>query len=416
MRPWMWLAVSVMVIFGAFDMLRGLAAPLLMRAWHVDYATLGAAFAAGSTGYLGGTFLSGWLVERLGVRGVAVLGSAIQILGTAGVVVSNSYPLALLSFLCSGLGGGTLEIAVNAVVPATVSGSAAQARRFNLLHGAYGAGAFVFPLFAGLVIALPGAWRVLYAVLGLATLVTAFWAVRLRPLPLRRAAASADAPAAEPGERPAMEAAASGRGRADRPWWAHPLLWVLLIAILAYVMAEMGLATWSTLYLVRTHGIALRTGSFLISGFYFWFTLGRLTASRWVTHFGSSRVLAAAVALSLVAVAGLFLPQVPAALAALCLAGLGFAAIFPTITALASHLFPAQAGRVLGLLFTAAGVGSLGTNLVIGAAAEHWGIGASMVVVWLCLVLVAAALAVASGRTAARGRVRSAASVESSSR
>jgi fucose permease len=171
-------------------------------------------------------------------------------------------------------------------------------------------------------------------------------------------------------------------------------LWALLTAIFAYVMAEVGLATWVSSYLLRVRGVALNTGSYLLSGFYFWFTMSRLTAPWWVTRLGAGRALAAALAVSVLAVAWLLLP-LPGPAVALCLAGLGFAPVFPTITALASDLFRDQAGRVLGLLFSAAGVGSLWTNLFIGGVAQRFGIAASIVVVLVCLLVTGTALAAA---------------------
>lgn len=49
-----------------------------------------------------------------------------------------------------------------------------------------------------------------------------------------------------------------------------------------YVMAEVGLATWLPTYLVQVRGIALTEGAFYLSGFYLVFTIGRLTAHRWI--------------------------------------------------------------------------------------------------------------------------------------
>jgi fucose permease len=408
-RHWFALSIWTMAVFGAFDMLRGLAAPLMQQAWQIDYAALGAVFAAGAAGYLAGTFLTGLVVERAGLRPVTVIGALLLVLGTCGVVTSHRYGWAFGSFLCAGLGSGILEVGVNAVVPATAHGAEAQARRFNLLHGAYGAGAFAFPLAAGLCIAQPGAWRALYAVLGAATAVVAAWAAMLPALAVASgcsddAAAASGLPAGEGVSKTSADTLRTAPSQSGQPhshsvgdgtrWWAHPLLWALLVAIFAYVMAEVGLATWVPTYLLRVRGVPLTLGSYLLSGFYLWFTLGRLTAPWWLTRLGPRRALAAALMVSLGAVLWLLLP-LPGAAWALWLAGLGFASVFPTVTALASDIFSRQAGRVLGLLFTAAGVGGLWTNLLIGGLAQRWGIRAGMALVLAYLGVTAGALAAA---------------------
>jgi len=382
-------ALLVMVLFGASDMVRGVAAPMMQRDWHLTYFQLSNIFVANSLGYLVGSFLSGWFIHRLGTRWT-VLGSGMG-LGVALLLIIDlrSFLALLVSFALAGIFSGWQEIGVNHVVPEMIVEDSLQSKYFNWLHGLYGAGAFVFPAIAGMLIRTTHSWRfpyiVLLAYLAVPLLLTAsHWPKMTRPMPLQPKS---------PGSAASDVETTGFNGEQKRHLSIKsPLLLLLILSIGFYVMAEIGVASWLTTYLVGTRGFSINTASYVLSAFYFTFTVGRLTAHLWVPRVGDERsiVLGLSLAILLFSVA-LTARHIPAAsIAAFALAGLGFSIVFPTIAAVASYRFAAQSGQVLGLLFTASGVGSLLSNWLIGLVSTTFNlnVGLWLVVFFLVMVLI----------------------------
>jgi fucose permease len=372
-RFWFPLSLFTMLVFGGYDILRGVAAPLMRADWHLSYGQLGTAFAVGSFGYLIGTFLTGFVIERFGLKPVMAIGAAIMVLGTVGIIQSHTYLWAVASFLVNGLGGGVLEIGVNAVVPGISQSASDQSRYFNWLHGFYGIGACGFPLLVAWLIRLTGSWRFVYLLLLVAVMAVLASSLLART---RNSRATTDV---------------TSRSDAPGGLWREKALYGLLVAIMAYVMAEVGLGTWLTTYLLQARGVSLAVSSLCLSGFYLTFTIGRLSAPLWLNRLGHERSVLAGLVLSMLALAVAWLPgSLP--LVGFWVAGVGFSIIFPTITAIASHTFAANSGKVLGVLFTAAGIGSLATNGLIGGIATLWGVAAGFSLIWIYLLVVLASM------------------------
>lgn len=362
-----------MLFFGALDMSRGIAAPLMQHDWRLTYLQLGYAFVANSLGYLVGSFMSGFIADRYGMKLVMVIGGGLTGCGLAVIVGFHAYIGLILGFLCMGLGNGWLEIAVNSVVPAISKNSHEQAAHFNTLHGFYGVGAFSFPVIAVWLIRVGGAWRFLYEILLGVSLVIFLLTVCIN---LR----GYDKPR-NPERIPHDTRHSLG------PVLKSPVLYLLLLGITAYVMAEAGIASWLPTYLVKIRKLSVTESSLVLSGFYLTFTVGRLSGKYWVTKFGEYRsiLISTCMAFGLSAVA-LILPHT---LICFIFAGFGFSIVFPTIASIASHTFAEHSGKILGFLFTAGGIGSLGVNWLVGFLATNYGltVGFSTVLLFLLLVL-----------------------------
>jgi fucose permease len=368
------LSMFTMLFFGMLDMSRGIAAPLMQHDWRLSYLQLGYAFAANSLGYLTGSFMSGFVADKRGMKPVLVIGCTLTSCGLALIVGLHAYFGLIVGFLCMGLGNGWLEIAVNSVVPAISKSSEDQAAYFNVLHGFYGVGAFGFPVAAVWLIRVGGAWRFLYDILlGISVLifilgiVIHFWR---------------GGPAQAPLHKPQVVRSSL------KPLLRNPVLYLLLCGITAYVMAEGGIGSWLPTYLVQVRKLSVTQSSLYLSGFYFTFTLGRLSGKFWVSKLGDYRAVLICTTIAF-CLTGISL-WIPHTLFSLVIAGAGFSIVFPTIASIASHTFADHAGKVLGFLFTAGGTGSLLINGLIGFLATQYGlaVGFSTVLFFLLLVIV----------------------------
>ncbi|MCY0895666.1 MAG: MFS transporter [Alicyclobacillaceae bacterium] len=367
-----------MFVFGAIDMTRGVSGPLMQQGWHLSYLQLGYLFTANSTGYLFGSFVAGTVMARLGMASILRLGAFLSGIGLTGVLLSPGYAVALACFLLSGFGNGWLEIGVNAVVPAISSGPADSSRKFNTLHGFYGVGCVVFPTVAAVLANRTGTWHTGFAVTAgfMFTLLVIVLLIRYR-----RLTPSADA-------HPAVVESAHTSTKAKRSLWTNPLFYGFAVALMMYVMIESGIASWLPTFMVHVHGMSVRNGSLYLTGFYFLFTLGRLSGRLWVPRVGEYRAIfiSGLVLFMVLAVAVID----PSLYVLFIVAGVGCAVIFPTVVSIASHAFPKNVGAVLGVLFTGAGIGSMLVNSLIGVLATHYGLAKAF---WIFPVLVLVVLA-----------------------
>ncbi|MCL6547972.1 MAG: MFS transporter [Alicyclobacillus sp.] len=378
-RFWLGLGLYAMFVVGCADMLRGSAAPLMQADWNLSYGRLGLVFALGALGYLGGTLFGGPALARLGIRRVIAMGALTMALGTFAVAAAPGVEAGAAGLAAAGFGSGCLEVGVNAVIPRLTPSAHGQSRDFNWLHGFYGVGAFALPLAVGWLLQTARAWRPVYAVLGVAVAVVSAIAVIQRRHDIDRL------------NEPLSTHPATVSRPASPAMWRDPALWLLAFAIGVYVMAEVGIGNWLTAYLVDVRGTSLAVASMCLSGFYLTFTAGRLTAPLWLHRLSPRTAVLAAVAFSLLWAGVALLPWAGAP-AGWVIAGFGFSIVFPTLTAIASHAFPSDSGRAIGVLFTAAGIGSIATNEVIGNAAARWGLGAGFALIagFLAMVWIAA--------------------------
>jgi fucose permease len=362
-----------MFFFGSIDAWRSIVTPMIQEDMALDYLQLSTAFSLSSFGYLAGSFIGGFTVDKTGLKRVTVIGGILIAAGLMLYMSVDHLALFMAGFLISGMGGGIFEVGINGVVPAVSKSAEDQARYFNWLHGFYGIGATVVPLFGVWILPHFDDWRSgFWFVLTVLALVLMYVA-KLR-----------------------YEGAATVRKKADdhrfdpvAKWKPSLMLYGLLIAVMMYVMAEVGFAAWLPTYLVRVKNLTISEGAFYLSGFYLIFTAGRLTGHWWINRLGQTWAVLIS---SFVAIAALAIAVWgnEATLFFFIVAGIGFAAVFPTIAAIACHLFAGHAGKVLGLLFAASGIGALLANVLIGAVAATYGLKQGFFLIFLflgCVIL-----------------------------
>jgi fucose permease len=361
-------ALWTMVIYGAIDATRSATGPLLQAQTHITYTQLGALFAANSIGYLLGSLPGGFALHHVGLKRIILCGSIGLGAILAVLPIWHIYLLLWLGFFVLGWMMGWLEIGINAVIPAVSTSSRAESTGFNLLHGCYGVGATVVPIVVIWLATASGSWGTPFYGIGLLTLLAALAIARFR-FPK----------APEPMRQPEQHAA-------QTRLFTSPLLYTLLIAITLYVVAETGTAAWLPTYLVHAQGQSVNQSSWFLTGFYLVFTIGRLSGPVWVHHLGpyGSIVFSSVFSLVLFSIA-LISPSMPVLF---IISGFGFAVTFPMIVHIASQAFAQETGRVLGVLFTSAGVGSMAMSWLIGILATRCSIQTAFWLIPVSLVLV----------------------------
>ncbi|HEY8285628.1 MAG TPA: MFS transporter, partial [Chloroflexota bacterium] len=165
--------------------------------------------------------------------------------------------------------------------------------------------------------------------------------------------------------------------------------------------AEVLVGDWSATFLERIHGMDKVAAATSVSLYWGGLAAGRLLSgilSRW---YNSRQLLIGYTGLSVLATVALVgAPNVPLALAALTLTGLGYAAVFPLVMAVAGEVFPAMTGSAAGLLIAAASIMGAVFPWVGGVLVQYADSRAAML---LALPATLAQLAIALVLARARG-------------
>lgn len=368
----------------------------IAEAFGAGERAMGLLISAHFAGFIATTAAAGWLIDRAGLR--PVMAGGVGVLGAALVAFGQSPNLELLFFFMfmTGVGGGAVEAAVNALI-STLYGDT-RVYNLNLLHIFFGIGAFTWPAAAGYMLAAGVSWRALYAMIGAFSLVMAVVMGAQK--------------------FPAPQSGAPGGAREALAMLRQPAVWLLGGVVALYVGAEIGINAWIVRYfdeeLLQGRGFSYRlaigpaaftvTTSMVLTLYWFSMTVGRVFSTAAGRAMPDYALLRAVTLLSAVFGVAAFLVRDPRlALLFLTLTGLAFSGIFPTTLAMGGNRFPARLGLISGIVIAFSGVGNVALNAAIGEIAQRSSIRHGML---FAAVLLAgmAACAFALGKNGARER------------
>ncbi len=347
-----WACNSGMFVFGIVLAVLGVLLPLLFEMIQLEPSEAGALFLFLNFGALLITFSAGPAFDRFGYKWILV-GCAFLTAGAFGGMGSaESYTaFAACSFLI-GVGGGGLNAGINALVADLYP--AEKAAALNRVGIFFGAGTFFIPLFVGTLLTFFPVGSILFwtglicAIPGLLFLIF--------PFPdFRR----------DTGIQPGRILKLFGK----------PLL--LLAAALLFFQSGNEITTggWLTTFLTGRIGVSPQESSYFLSAFWFALIVGRIAAARVLALISPASLVQVGALISSAALALLHVADNPTAAFALSfLAGLGMAAIFPSVLGQATSRFPDHSGSVVGMLLGTALVGGMLIPWLTGWIVQQHGI------------------------------------------
>ena len=344
--------------FGFVDNLKGPILPNLLQELNFSYSQGGGILFGAYLGFVIATLLAGPLSDLLGNRLILLAAALFIALGTVGMSNAATYALLFSAMLVIGLGMGAIEVGGNGLIVGLHP--QAQGRFLNLLATFHGVGSLLAPLYAAWLLAGNGSWRQVFLYsLPLALLLAILFLLTKGPAITQQ-------------ERHTFDWAALRRSGFS------PTMRFFYLAIALYVATELGIANWIVEYLIKSKGLAQTTASYYLSGFFGCIMVGRLVGSVVVERIGYLRsVWLATVGTLLCLLVALVAP--PALAFFLPLSGLFCSIIVPTLTAAVARLHPQNTGTILGLLFTAGGIGGALGPAIMGVASValgiQWGFG-----------------------------------------
>jgi MFS transporter, FHS family, glucose/mannose:H+ symporter len=330
-------------LFGFTDNLKGPTLPPMIAELGINYGTGGNIFFSQYVGFLIATLLTGILADKFGLKLVILLAGALLAIGVGGYSTLKTASLLSVSLFIIGLGLGAFELGPNAVIVSLYRTQ--KGLYLNLMSVMHGLGATLAPLFAGWLFSMDVNWRTIYRWDLLLIAIFIIFSLFLR-FPKAEKMASLNF-------KDVTRVAFKG----DVPLY--------YLAIMFYVSAEIGIASWLVIYLQEIRGISVAASNQSLALFFAMLMFGRFLGSFFVQRLGYLRSVLIAAFLAIVSLSigtftslAFFLP----------LTGFFFSIIFPTITAAVSDTHHENVNTLLGLLFTFAGLGG-----VFGPWLAAWG-------------------------------------------
>jgi MFS transporter, FHS family, glucose/mannose:H+ symporter len=338
------------VVVGMASVLLGPILPTLSARWQITDLQAGSLFAAEFAASTLGAVLASHFR-----RGCVVFGYAAIAAGLAALAL-GSYGVALAAFVLLGAGMGAANTATNLIFGAKKTEGIEQpgerGARLSRLNFFWGLGAVSCPEFVALALR-PGTLRLL--LLGLSLCALAVFAAFTPLLRKRRSSEPANLKPAVTGEK------------LDLPVFA---LFSLLLFL--YVGGETSISGWIATYAYRFNGLSTAHSSLFVSAFWLSIVVGRAAVPLLLRFASELTVLISAVVTALAGIAVLLFPQSTAiSLAAVALAGLGCAPVFPLAVArLLAHI---GNSRHAGWIFAICGSGAAVLPWITGLLSAHTG-------------------------------------------
>jgi fucose permease len=344
------LLVAGFVVYGAAFTSFGAAVPLIIGQYHWSYAATGLVLAALSVGFFVANYLCGLYLQTSSAKRIyvaAALACAV-ILAFFGRSPSPAVNLAL-SFLV-GVSQGVIDLATN--FETTRLERPGESRRMNLLHAAFSAGAILGPLAVGALAQMGVEWRGAFA--GFAGLFVALGAFA--------------AFARFPGPQPRPREPAGGARLLQ-----EPVLVLLCLIMALYIGTELGASNWIAEYSVRMLGATPAVGAFALSTLWVGMFAGRAFLAFVRVKARPQAMLVGLACLGVASLAGFLAARslLPAFAAAFAM-GVAFSGVFPFVMTITGHTF--QSAAAVGLVGTAAGLGSFSLSFLLAAIAQAVGL------------------------------------------
>lgn len=304
-------------------------------------------------GYLGGTLLSGRLLDRH--PGHPILAGAVALSAIALSLMPLAPALGILAVLVlvMGFAQGLMDVGSNTLIVWVFHDKVGP--YLNGLHFCFGLGAFLGPMLVAQSLAITGhsAWT--------------FWALALALLPLALAMLKAPSPAhtdAEQAKPPAV--------------WDRRLAGLFVVFFFLYGGAEAGFGAWIYSYATHLNLSDADGAAKLNSMFWGLLGIGRLLGIPVLTRVTPKRFLAFLLPSAVASLGLLLFFQASQTALWLGTAGLGLslACVFPAMLVYAGKRL-AKGGRVSGKItaffFVGSSSGSISLPWLMGQAFEPWG-------------------------------------------
>lgn len=338
--PLIGLAFLAFITLGLGSGLLGLAWPYMQTDFTLPVEAQGGLLLMTTVGFLTASFNSGALVRRFGVGRLLVGGMVLLTLCSLGTAFALTWPLVLLIGLLNGLGGATIDAALNTYVAHHFS-----ERIMNWLHASFGVGITISPLIMSAVFAAGQPWRIGYLIVGVITGVIALLFVVTRSRWQSEASAETDA-------APAVHVSLMETLK-------RPVVWMGIGLLFLCAGLETTPGNWIYSLFTRERGIDDVTAGQWVSFYWGSFTVGRIFFGAIINRVNSQVMLAMCIGAGIIGAALLWWNGIPeAGFIGLLILGFAQAPLYPVLTSQTPQRVGREhAANAIGFQVAGAGAG-----------------------------------------------------------
>lgn len=333
---------------GLPDTILGAAWPLMFGEFGVPVSVVSAVSIVISFGTILSSLFSVTLLRRFGTGKVVLASVLLTALALLGYSVSGEFWLLCLFAVPLGLGGGSIDVALNNYAAVHF-----KPLHMHWLHACWGVGATLGPAVLSGVLFLGFAWRAAYTVV--AALLFGISALMFFALPFWKRTANSES--ASRAELPSIRTALS-----------IPGMRFAMLSFFAYTCLENTSGLWCASYLNQVRGFAPERAAAAVSVLFMLLMLGRFLNGALSVKFSNRALLKFGFTLVIIGILTLFSPLDPTF--GVALIGLGVAPAYPALVHETPHNFGEQASeRALGLQMASSYVAAITVPPLFGAFA-----------------------------------------------
>jgi len=311
---------------------------------------------------------AGILQDKIGKRNMLNAGMVIQAIGLGLPFIHYSFTMMFASFILLGIGNTVIQVSANPLLqdvtpPEKLASNMSTSQFIKAIIS------FSGPLIATFLAKSFGDWKLVFAVYGITSLLSAFW---LSMTPITES---------KPDRKPASFASCFGLLK-------NRFIAFMALSIFLIVGSEVAINTNITNILTAKYGLTLEQAAIGISLFFAGETVARLLGAIILNWIKPRVLLLLITLLSLIGVSGIFVaPENTMAFIAIFVTGLGTGNMFPIIFSLTLDSMPERANEISGLLIMAVSGGAV-IPLVMGFVSATFGPLASISVIAVCMLYI----------------------------
>lgn len=278
----------------------------------------------------------GLIQDRKGKKFVLMSGLLVAVLGWGNAAFGlDSFARFLLSILLLGAGAAILQVAGNPIMR-DVSAEGKYSRNLSLAQFIKAIGSLSGPMIPVIAAKYYGAdWKVIFPIYTVCLLIAVLAVTGLK----------------------VEEKTTGGKAATLTSCMAllrNPYVLAMVMAIFFYVGAEVSVSAGIPLYLKERFGIDINKVGLLGTGLFFTaLTIGRFSGGVILNWVSPRKFFVLTCLLSILGLAGMFVPSQPVAVASFFVIGLGFANIFPLVFSITVDSMPEHTNALSGLMVTA---------------------------------------------------------------
>lgn len=369
------LAFIAFVALGLPDGLLGVGWPSIRAGFSISLDAIGMLLMAATAGYMTSSFLSGFLLSRVGVGRVLAASCFLTGLTLIGYTLVSHWWMMVLLGVFAGLGAGAIDAGLNTYVAANFGEGMMQ-----WLHACWGIGITMGPIIMTFGLTALNRWRFGYQVVGgfQIALAVAF-VVTLSMWSQKNTTSDSE-----------TEKRLTDYKTPIGETLRQPQVWLSVMLFFLYVGAEASLGIWTYTLLTESRGVDITLAGFFAGSYWLTFTIGRIIAGMFASRVGVNKLVFGGLVGALLG-AGLLVwnPSEISNVLAVAIIGLSIAPIFPAMmSGTRTRVGDGYAANTIGMQIAATGFGTAIIPSLMGVLARQ----VSLEIIPVCLLVVYAGL------------------------